>query len=146
MAWIAEGLHRTQQGHLVPAKASVPSLRSGDDTSVLQVGHEAVVQGYIEHQGGVVLARNVTVWQHVHGGHEVVVGPGARVQGDVRAQGRVVVEHGARIDGRVEAGGDVLLLGASQIGDVKAGGDIVIVGSPKAGQLAPGGRIQTRPW
>lgn len=146
MAWIAEGLYRTAQGHLVPAKASVPSLRSADDASVLQVGHDAVVQGFIEHAGGVVLARNVTVWDHVHGGHEVIVGPSAHVRGTVRAVGRVVIEHGARIDGDVRAGGDVLLLGDARCQDVHAGGDIVIVGSPKAGKLAPGGRIQTRPW
>ncbi|MGB1585419.1 MAG: hypothetical protein ACPHID_00025 [Thermoplasmatota archaeon] len=146
MAWIAEGLHRTEQGHLVPAKASVPSLKSGDDAAILNVGHGAVVQGFIEHAGGVILARGVTVWQDVQGGHEVIVGPDCHVRGPVRAVGRVVIEHGARIDGDVEAGGDVLLLGQAHVQDVKAGGDIVIVGSPQTGRLDPGGRIQTRPW
>ena len=144
MAWIAEGLHRIPDGHVVPAGASVPSLRSTSREHTLQVGHGAVIQGAIEHAGGVILGRDVRVWHHVHGGHEVVVGAHSQTQA-IRATGRIVVQDGART-GDLHAGSDVLLLGTCHVGSVEAGGDIVIVGSPDAGAMTPGGRIATRPW
>lgn len=146
MAWIAEGLHRIEGGHLVPAKAVVPSLRSSDPHARLTIGHDATIQGGIEHAGGVILSPRAQIWAHVHGGHEVIVGPDCHVKGNVHADGRIVVQAGARIEGSVTAGSDVLLLGDCDVGPVSAVGDIVIVGSPKTGGLSPGGRITTRPW
>lgn len=145
-AWIAEGLHRTAIGHLVPAKANVPGLRSSDPDTTLHVGPGAVVDGDLELAGAVVLAAGVRVLGNVVGGHEVVVGPRCHIAGTLRATGRVVVQDGARILGNIRAGSDAHLLGDCIVANVSAVGDIVVVGSPQAGRLDPGGRIQTRPW
>lgn len=145
-SWIAEGLHRTAIGHLVPADACVPSLRSRDPETTLQVGRNATIQGALALNGAIVLAPGVSVWAGIRGGHEVVIGPRCHIQGDVQADGRIVVQDGARIDGTVTAGSDAHLLGACHVGDVTAAGDIFIVGAPQTGRLDPGGRIQTRPW
>jgi len=143
--WIAEGLHRTASGHVVPAGAVVPGLRSADPDATLAIGHGATVQGGIDHAGAVVLAPRASAWHDVRGGHEVVLGPGATVRGRVTALGRIVVQAGASA-GDLDAGGDVLLLGDCRVGAVRAAGDIIIVGAPTTGLLQPGGRISTRPW
>ncbi len=145
MAWIAEGLHKTRDGHLVPAGAVVPGLRSRDPDAWVQIGHGATIQGGIEHAGGVVLARGVCTWAGIAGGHEVIIGPGCTIKGPVHAEGRIVVQSGAQV-GDLHAGSDVHLLGDCQVGKVHAVGDILVVGAPQTQGLAPGGRITTRPW
>lgn len=142
MTWIADGVHRTEAGHLIPQRAVVPALRG--QTGTLHVGLGARVQGPIQHDGAVALSSRCLVGGDVRGGHEVIVGAGC-VAGDIHCAGRVVVQDGARI-GRIVAGSDVLLLGACRTGDVTAQGDIIIVGSPQTGRLQPSGRITTRPW
>lgn len=144
-AWV-EGVHRVADGHAVENGSVVPALRDTRQETTLWIGRGSVVQGAIRHAGGVVLSRDVTTWAGIDGGHEVVLGAGCTVQGDVIASGRIVVQDGATVQGDLRADGDVLLLGSCTVGDVHAGGDVRIAGAPRTGRLAPGGRVQTRPW
>ncbi len=139
--WIAEGIHRTDGGFLVPQRAVVPPLRGLE--GVLHIGLAATIQGPLRHMGAIVIAAEASAEQVV-AGHELIVGARAET-GDLYCDGRIVVQAGAHT-GHIRAGGDVLLLGASTVGDIDAGGDIIVVGDPKTGALRPGGRVSTRPW
>lgn len=124
----------------------VPAILCRNDAASLWIGSGVVVQGGIRHHGGVALARNVTTWAGIVGGHEVVIGAHCVVRGDVEADGHIIIQDGATVNGDVRAGADVRLLGDCVVGDVVAGGDIIVTGAPRTGKLAPGGRVQTRPW
>ncbi len=139
--WIADGIHRTEAGFMVPQRAKVPPLRGKD--GVLHIGLQAIIQGPIDHRGAVVLGAGFVVEQ-VIAGHELIVGARGRT-GDLYCDGRIVIQEGARA-GKVRAGGDVLLLGTCDVGDVDAVGDIIVVGTPRTGALRPGGRVTTRAW
>ncbi len=139
--WIADGLHRTDAGFLIPQRATVPALKG--DAGVLHVGIAAIVQGPIRHLGAVVLGATSRAEQVV-AGHELILGSRCKT-GDLYCDGRIVVQDGA-VAGHVRAGGDVLLLGSCTVGDIDAVGDIIVVGDPTTGALRPGGRVTTRPW
>ncbi len=139
--WIADGIHKTSIGFLVPRGATIPPLKGNE--GVLHIGITAIVQGPLRHMGAVVLGAGATAEQVV-AGHELVVGARCKT-GPLYCDGSIVVQQGAST-GSIRAGGDVLLLGSCTVGDIDADGDIIVVGDPKTGALRPGGRVTTRPW
>ncbi len=139
--WVADGIHKTESGHLVPQDAQVPPLSGA--SGILHVGMRATVAGPVLHRGAIVLAAGARAGD-IHGGHEVIVGSRCRT-GHVRSEGRIVVQAGSTV-GDLHAAGDILLFGQLKAGNVTAGGDIIIVGAPQTGALAPGGRVTTRPY
>jgi cytoskeletal protein CcmA (bactofilin family) len=102
-----------------------------DSSKESVIAQDITIEGKIEGSGHVRIAGNFKGDVHVHG--NLTVDPGARLQGQVKANTVVV---GGELHGNIEGAARVELLATGIVnGDVKAGSLIVSAGSRMRGQV-----------
>jgi predicted acyltransferase (DUF342 family) len=121
--------------------------------SILHLYDSYVVQRFVVIQKGLKLPR----------GHDLVVGQGATIVGDIQAEGNVflakssivrgsivgdfdvVLGSRVKVEGSIRTKGNVLLLEDARVeGDVQAAGRIRIIGAKVTGRVFAGGDVEVR--